>query len=48
MRYAHSERYVQSLAERHGFQVANMSKVQLRKNYEHWIEGNIWTLTLPS
>lgn len=48
VRYAHSERYVQLLAERHGFQVANMSKVQLRKNYEHWIEGNIWTLTLPS
>lgn len=43
-RYAHSQRHIKALAEEHGFSVARVQPVGIRKNKEQWDQGEIYIL----
>lgn len=45
-RYAHSRQYVQAVAETNDCQVIATKQVQLRKEFEKWIDGDLYVIRL--
>ena len=43
-RYAHSQQYLRSVSDRHGFSVITMRTENLRKQKEVWIPGDLVVL----
>ena len=43
-RYAHSRAYIRSILKADQWKIVECQKTQLRKDGDHWIDGDIWVL----
>lgn len=47
-RYAHSQRYIQTLAEEHQLTLKLSKSIKIRKEYYEWVRGDIFILQVEA